>query len=365
MKRLHVNAYQVALVYKRGALYDVYTEGRYWIGWGYKVVIKFMTLPLEDPAIELLLQHPKLQTLVDVVEVKDNQIALQFTRGIFSKILTAGIYVYWKDVLDIKTFIYNMDEVEIPAAVSRKLLQSYSMKQHCSVETVESYEKGLLFIDGKFVKTIEAGIYHYWKGSKAVKVLKGDLRKQVIDISGQELLTKDKANIRINFQAQYQLVNIEKALIDTKEVTKQLYSLIQLGLREYVGQLTLDELLANKSKAGNYVMDFVKIASSEMGISLFAAGIKDIILPGDMKEILNQVLIAEKKAQANVIMRREETASTRSLMNTAKLMENNEMLYKLKEMEYVEKIAENIGTLSLSGGGQLLEQLKLVFSNSK
>jgi len=365
MKRLHVNAYQVALVYKRGALREVFTEGSYWIGWGYKVVMKFMTLPLEDPAIELLLQHPKLKSMVDVIEVKDNQLALHFKRGIFDKVLTAGIYVYWKDVLDIETIIYNMDEVEVPKTVNRKLLQTYAIKSQTSTEVIESYEKGMLFIDGKFIKTIESGIFHYWRGAKIIKVLKADLRKQTIEVSGQELLTKDKANIRVNFQAQYQLVDIEKALIETKDVAKQLYTMLQLGLREYIGQLTLDELLANKSKAGKYVLEYANENAKAMGITLYNAGIKDIILPGEMKLIMNQVLIAEKKAQAQVIMRREETASTRSLMNTAKLMENNEMLYKLKEMEFVEKIAENINSLTLSGGEQVLDQLKTLFSNAK
>ena len=77
---------------------------------------------------------------------------------------------------------------------------------------------------------------------------------------------------------------------------------------------------------------------------------------------MNQVLVAEKRAQANTIMRREETASTRSLLNTAKLMEENAMLWKLKEMEYVEKIAEKISTISVNGNGKLVEQLKELFT---
>jgi len=80
-----------------------------------------------------------------------------------------------------------------------------------------------------------------------------------------------------------------------------------------------------------------------------------------VKEIMNQVLVAQKKAEANVIMRREETASTRSLLNTAKLMEENSMLFKLKEMEYVEKIADKINSISLSGGNQVIDQLKEIF----
>jgi hypothetical protein len=94
-------------------------------------------------------------------------------------------------------------------------------------------------------------------------------------------------------------------------------------------------------------------------------GVRDIILPGEMKDIMNQVLIAQKKAEANVIMRREETASTRSLLNTAKLMEENAMLFKLKEMEYVEKIADKINSISLSGGNQIIDQLKDIFVPNK
>lgn len=77
---------------------------------------------------------------------------------------------------------------------------------------------------------------------------------------------------------------------------------------------------------------------------------------------MNQVLMAQKKAQANSITRREETAATRSLLNTAKLMEDNEMLFKLKEMEYVEKIADKVGEITVAGNGNVIAQLKEIFS---
>ena len=80
---------------------------------------------------------------------------------------------------------------------------------------------------------------------------------------------------------------------------------------------------------------------------------------------MNQVLMAQKQAQANVITRREETASTRSLLNTAKLMEDNEMLFALKEMEYVEKIADKIGQITVAGNGGVVKQLKEIFELNK
>ena len=94
------------------------------------------------------------------------------------------------------------------------------------------------------------------------------------------------------------------------------------------------------------------------------AGIKDIILPGEIRAIMNTVLVAEKTAQANVITRREEVASTRSLLNTARLMEENQTLYKLKELEYLQKICENVGSISVTGGGDLLAQLTKILKGA-
>ena len=188
---------------------------------------------------------------------------------------------------------------------------------------------------------------------------------QQVEINGQEILTKDKAALRINAWAQYKVTDVEKALLQNKDYDKQLYVAFQLALREYVTVLNFDELLEKKETITPFILDAVKNTAENLGVAVNGFGIRDIVLPGDVKDIMNKVLIAEKNAQANSIMRREETASTRSLLNTAKLMEDNTMLWKLKEMEYVEKIAEKINNISLSGGSQLVDQLKQIFVPSK
>ena len=136
-------------------------------------------------------------------------------------------------------------------------------------------------------------------------------------------------------------------------------------MRKYVGHYTLDELLANKEDVSIAVFEETKMNAEKLGVVIQGCGIRDVILPGEMKEIMNQVLVAQKKAQANIITRREETASTRSLLNTAKLMEDNEMLFKLKEMEYVEKIADKIGEITVTGNGNVIKQLKEIFVTNK
>ncbi|MNX99135.1 FtsH protease regulator HflK [compost metagenome] len=182
-----------------------------------------------------------------------------------------------------------------------------------------------------------------------------------MEIVGQEILTKDKAQLRINFSVQYKVTDATKALLENKEFDKQMYVIIQLSLREFIGKMTFDELMENKEKISESIMTIAAAKVRLLGIELLNCGVKDIVLPGDIRDIMNQVLVAEKRAQANLITRREETASTRSLLNTAKLMEENAMLYKLKEMEYVEKIAEKINNISLSGSGQIVDQLKQIF----
>jgi regulator of protease activity HflC (stomatin/prohibitin superfamily) len=117
-----------------------------------------------------------------------------------------------------------------------------------------------------------------------------------------------------------------------------------------VGTRSLDELLEDKATIDTIVKDFAAQKLMVAGITLEGVGVKDIILPGEMKTILAQVVEAEKSAQANVIRRREETAATRSLLNTAKLMEDNPIALRMKELETLERVAERIDKISVFGG---------------
>jgi regulator of protease activity HflC (stomatin/prohibitin superfamily) len=98
---------------------------------------------------------------------------------------------------------------------------------------------------------------------------------------------------------------------------------------------------------------------AEAGIAVGTIALRDIVLPGEVREILNQVVTAEKQAQANLIRRREETAATRSLLYTARLMEDNPILVRLKELETLEKLSEKVERISVTGGfdGLLTELL--------
>lgn len=364
MKRVRINVGKVGLILKNENIVDVLTSGKYWASFNEQVIIYNIANEFFSPIkLELLLKNKQLTAMLKVIYVLDNEIVLKYENGIFKGVLKAGKYVFWKSEFNNFTFTkVDLGKVEITENIDKSVLMKAELLNYIRVFVVESYEKAILFMDGNKKEVLHSGIYYFWKNSIGITLEKVDLRQIQLEISGQEMLTKDKTALRINFYTQYKVADINKALIENKNFEKQLYILIQLALREFIGAVTLDELLENKESVASKVLETVAKKAVSLGVKILDSGIRDIILPGEIKDIMNQVLIAQKKAQANVITRREETASTRSLLNTAKLMEDNTMLFKLKEMEYVEKIADKIGEISISGSGNVVEQLKTIFT---
>lgn len=366
MRRVTIFPYEMGLVFRKDHFLNALPEGKHWIRWSDQLFRYDMTeefTPLCE--LNILLQNSLLKENLEIIELEDHQIALVFYEGNFLKVIGPGRHPFWKSIVDYRFQILDRNVLDVPATIDKHLLQQAALAPYLDPTIIDSHEMGLLLVDGNLERQLKPGAYYFWKNEKSLLIERADLRQQQMEISGQEILTKDKAAIRVNFFVQYRIIDIETALLKNKAYEKQFYILIQLALREYMGTLTLDEALAKKQEVEPFVLDRIKNGAQELGLQVLHAGLRDIILPGDVKEIMNQVLVAQKQAQANLISRREETAATRSLLNTAKLLEENQMLLKLKEMEYVEKIADKINSISLSGGGQLVEQLREIFIKSE
>ena len=355
----------VALIFRAGKLFDIKEAGEYKFSKD-DTLIKYSVSSEFQPqtALEVLLKNETLKKMLLIKDVTDGNISIMFVNGVFGRVLSPKKYAFWNKYFEYTFTDCSLSNHEIPSEIPNNILDKPELASFVRKFIVPPNNKGLLYADGKFVKIQEPGTYRYWQNSTSLELVNVDLRQRQLDISGQEILTKDKATLRINFFVQYKITDIIKAVNENTAFSDQLYVLIQLALREYIGTLTIDEILANKESVAEFVMNYVSKETEKLGVLLTNCGVKDIILPGDIKQILNSVLIAQKAAQANIITRREETASTRSLLNTAKLMEENEMLFKLKEMEFIEKIAGNISQISVSGGGQIVEQLKEIFGTN-
>ncbi len=216
---------------------------------------------------------------------------------------------------------------------------------------VEAHEAGLLFIDGKLTERLAAGRHAFWAVGRTVKIAKVDTRPVPLEVTAQEILTKDRVGIRVTLTAFTRVVDPEKAALAAGDVSNTVYRLVQFAIREAVATRTLDEILAARDTIDREVREFVTKRAADLGVEIGEIGVKDVILPGDVRELLNKVVEAERTAKANLIRRQEETAATRSLLNTARLMEDNPLLLRLKELEALEKLVEKVGRIDLHTGG--------------
>jgi regulator of protease activity HflC (stomatin/prohibitin superfamily) len=210
---------------------------------------------------------------------------------------------------------------------------------------------GLLYMDGRFERTLAPGAYAFW-GYRNVRVEQIDQRLQTLEIPGQEILTRDKVSIRVNVSAEYRVGDPVLAASSVQGWQAHLYRTVQFAVRQLLGGRTLDELLADKAglEQASPVLAEVRAGMEPLGVQVSRVAFKDIILPGDMREMLNRVVLAEKEAQANLIRRREETAATRSLLNTARLMQESPLVVRLKELETLEKVAGKVDKISIYSG---------------
>ncbi len=266
--------------------------------------------------------------------------------------------VLWTDAGPWKvTLVDTAVDLAIDPALMRRLGQTRKTEL-MSVHPVVDGQAGLLFVDGVLVRTLSAGVHAFWNVGRMVQVKVVDLKRQSLDVAGQEVLTKDRVTIRVNIAAEYQVVDPVKAVSMVKDFSEALYRALQYAFRKTLGALTLDQILEKKVTVDEEAAAKVRADMAAIGVEVSDISLKDVILPGEMREILNQVVSAEKQAEANVIRRREETNATRSLLNTARVMAENPVMLRLKELEALETIAGKVERLTVHNGtGGLLNDI--------
>ncbi len=355
-----VNDGYKGFLFKNGVFVKMLGAGKYGIFGGKEISVAEVgddEINFPDKDTRIFLRDPAFCAQTVDAEAKSGELTLHFVNGNYVGKLTAGRHFFWTEDRE-HTFVrVNLSDPEFPADFPAYLYSNPLFSPYvCKIEVSEK-QKGLLYYDKKFVKLLDAGTYYFVKGTVKVEAETVETCLQQQDIVGQEILTSDKVALRVNCVCSYKITDFVKVKTQTDDYRAQLHTAVQLALRDYVGERRLDEILAGKSEMSAYLKDRVKAKGKELFLEIDEAAVKDIILPGEIRDIMNTVLVAEKRAQANVITRREEVASTRSLLNTAHLMDENKTLYKLKELEYIERICEKVGNINLNGGGDLLTQL--------
>ncbi len=360
-KKIYIKKDERALLFKRGDFVKILSAGEH----KFFDPLKRLTMEvfnLAKPQFDhrladyLLKAEPEVaQREFHVIELGPTEVGLRYENGVLVELLAPNTRrLYFKGYIDLKFEIVDIGvEFAVPAKLVSQLFTGRAKVSGVDgvfVVQVPQHHVAVLYVDGKVAKLLEPGISAFFKFTRELKADTVDLRLQVLEVAGQEILTRDKVSLRVNLTAGYRITDVLQAFSKQAKPLDYLYKELQFGLRGAVGTRSLDELLENKHLIDDAVNEHIKRRVAGFGVEVESVGVKDIILPGDMKLILAKVVEAEKAAQANVIRRREETAATRSLLNTAKVMEDNPTALRLRELETLEKVAEKIDKISVFGG---------------
>ena len=296
--------------------------------------------------------------LFEAVETKADEVAIVSLDGCPTHLMAPWqTRVFWKVATRVEA--ERIDVASDPKVAPRHLAMIARERNTLVAEhVVENHEAGLLYLEGRLVERLAPGRHAFWTVGRKIEVKRLDLRPQAVEITAQEMLTKDRIALRVTLTAFRRIVDPQRAVSAVPDVDAWLYRLVQFAIREAVASRTLDEVLSAKNALDAELRTFVHERIAETGIEVTELGVKDVILPGEIRELVNKVVEAERTAKANLIRRQEETAATRSLLNTAKLMEENPLLLRLKELESLERLVEKVGRIDLHAGeGQGLDAL--------
>lgn len=342
LSNIIVDLRERAVVVRYGLPVRALGPGRHWL-WGFNHVVRRWSTDslVFDMPPELRAALP--DGWYDEAVLGPSERAILWHEGRPKAFLGPGTHRYWHvddtilvQVLSVREAMPELTS-DLAAVIPRDAYVDATILEH---------ERGLLYVQGRLTQALVPGRYSIWTTRESpVSIEKVDTRSTQVTIAGQELMTRDKVTLRLSLTIEYAIVEPIPAATAVASVRDALYLLVQLGARQFLAAVTLDELLAGRDAMTRFLDGDVAEKARAFGVRVDRVGVKDIVLPGEMKVLLNKVIEAEKEAAANVILRREETAATRSLANTAKVMAEQPILLRLKELESLKEIASRVREL--------------------
>ena len=210
--------------------------------------------------------------------------------------------------------------------------------------TVREAHAGLLYENGRFQRTLGPGRHALaawpWRREDVTCV---DLRRTTLALAGQEMLTADGLTVRVTVLADYRIVDPERAVHGVKAYAEALYGALQLLLREEVQARTIDALLADRNGVASAMQERGRAAAAELGLELIHVGVRDLVLPADVKKLLAREAEALREGRAALVAAREEVAATRARANTARMLAEHPVLVRLRELEALTEVADGRG----------------------
>jgi regulator of protease activity HflC (stomatin/prohibitin superfamily) len=183
---------------------------------------------------------------------------------------------------------------------------------------IKDTHRGLRYEDGVLTKVLGAGRYTiprqidlgFYRSPK-VEIALVDVRERDLTIKGQEILTADKVAIRVSIIVQFRVSDPRAAMHEVANYEERLYTDVQLAARRSLASMTLEEILTNRNRLSEDILRDVKEAAANYGVAILRADVKDLVFPGNLQEIMNRVLAAERMSQAQLVEARTKAETHR------------------------------------------------------
>jgi regulator of protease activity HflC (stomatin/prohibitin superfamily) len=213
---------------------------------------------------------------------------------------------------------------------------------------VLEYQRGLKYVRGRYRGVLPPGRYWIFSDTQIRPI---DMRERVVTVPGQEVMSQDGISLKVSVTARYRVTDPAQAINEVEDYAAALYGDIQVQLRALVGSAPIEELLAQRPALGERLRAGVVESAQTRGLELLAADLKDIMFPGELKNVFMQVARARQEGLAALERARGETAALRNLANAASLIERNPALMQLRTLQAVAGNTGNTVVLTLDPRG--------------
>lgn len=231
-----------------------------------------------------------------------------------------------------------------------------------SIVQVNEYERGIKFNFGKFNSIMNPGwnfVIPIFQSYKKV-----DIRTKAVDVPEQDAITRDNVSVRINAVIYYKIFDASKAILEVENFYYAVSQLAQTTMRNVVGSVSLDELLAEREKLSESICKIIDEATDPWGIKVENVELKDVSLPEEMKRVIARAAEAERERAAVITKAQGEVEAAKNLAEAANTMANTPGALHLRTLSTISDISsDQSNTILMCLPMEILDAFKAVSKN--
>ena len=207
------------------------------------------------------------------------------------------------------------------------------------VRQINQYERGVMFMMGRYTGIKEPG----WRLVIPVfqQLKKVDMRVKAVDVPEQKAITKDNISVGVNAVIYYKVSDAAKAILEVEDYIYAMSQLAQTTMRNIVGEVELDGLLAGREKVSERILEVVDIASDPWGIKVSNVELKDIVLPTDMERTIAKQAEAEREKRAVIIKAEGEVIAAENMSKAAHMLSAAPGALHLRTLQSINDISSD------------------------